>query len=85
VVTTVDDQAATLQPASYGLAAILIKPFHIDALRACVQTALVRAETTQLLREAYTLHRLLARSPAQAGGDLTSTNRLLQRVPITHH
>jgi DNA-binding NtrC family response regulator len=79
VVTTVDDQAATLRPASYGLAAILLKPFRVDALRACVQTALVRAEATLLLREAYALHRLLATSPAHPG-DLTSTNRLLQRV-----
>ena len=37
VVTTADDQATTLEPTSYGLAAILIKPFHVDTLRACVQ------------------------------------------------
>jgi hypothetical protein len=40
----------------------------------------MQAEATLLLREAYALHRQLARSPAQAGGDLTSTNQLLQRV-----
>jgi DNA-binding NtrC family response regulator len=37
VVATADDQAATIEPASYGLAAILLKPFHVETLRACVR------------------------------------------------
>ena len=42
VVTTAHAQAATYEPAQYGLAAILLKPFAPHELRAVVQDLLTR-------------------------------------------